>query len=201
MAAPPPLILASRSPARQAVLRAAGIDFEVEPAEVDEAAVKAALKAEGAGPDDAARALAELKAIRVSNRWPGALALAGDQILAAGDRWYDKPADLAQAAAQLRALRGTEHVLHTVLAIARDGGVIWRHGERPRLTLRDFSDEFLDRYLALEGPAVLESVGGYRLEGRGSQLFSRIEGDHFAILGLPLMPLLAFLRGHQVVAS
>jgi len=189
-----PMILASRSPARAAMLRAAGVEIEVAPASVDEAAVKAALRAEGASGRDVADALAELKARRAGSRAPGRLALGADQVLVLGDTVLDKPADLAEAAQQLRTLRGRSHELHSAAVICDGPDPVWRHVGRAQLTMRPFSDAFLAAYLAREGDAVLGSVGAYRLEGPGAQLFSRVQGDYFTILGLPLLETLGFLR-------
>ncbi len=194
----PRLVLASRSSARALLLRRAGIVFDVDAASIDEDSVKLAMKAEGTDAMDAAAALAALKAERVCARHPGALVIGADQILDCGGQWFDKPADAAHLRAHLTALRGHEHCLHTAVCVARDGAVIWRDGDSATLTMRPFSDRFLDDYLVAAGPEALESVGGYRLEGPGAQLFSRIEGDFFTILGLPLLPLLAFLRGHGI---
>lgn len=198
-AAHPALVLASQSAARAAVLRGAGLRFEARPARVDEAAVKAAAKAEGADPADAALLLAGLKAGRV--RDPDALVIGADQILVCEGRWFDKPATPGDARAQLQALRGRAHTLETAVVCHRGGQEIWRHVARPRLAVRAFSDVFLDAYLAAEGDAVLASVGAYRLEGLGAQLFDGVEGEHAAVLGLPLLPLLGFLRQHGVLLA
>lgn len=197
----PPLVLASGSTARAGVLRAAGVAFEAVAASVDEATVKQAAKAEGASPGDAALMLATLKATAVARRRPEALVIGCDQILVRGEVWFDKPADLAAARTQLLDLRGAPHVLETAVVCHRYGAEIWRHLARPRLVMRDFSEAFLDAYLAAEGGSVLTSVGAYRLESRGALLFERIEGEHAAILGLPLLSLLAFLRQHGVLVS
>ena len=186
------LVLASQSTARAAVLRGAGLAFEARPARVDEAAVKAAGRAEGASAEEVALALAGLKAARV--RAPGAMVIGADQLLVCGDAWFDKPEGMAGARAHLLALRGRAHVLATAVVCMRDGREIWRHVARPRLVMRAFSDAFLEAYLAAEGEALLGSVGAYRLEGPGVQLFEAIEGEFSAILGLPLLPLLGFLR-------
>lgn len=193
----PRLVLASASAARRALLEAAGLRIEVRPAAVDEDAVKRAARQEGASAEDAALVLAGLKAARV--RDPDALAIGADQILVCEGEWFDKPADRDAARAQLRALRGRTHSLATAITCRRDGAEIWRHVARPRLTMRDFSDAFLEAYLDAEGADVTTSVGAYRLEGPGIHLFERMEGEHSAILGLPLLPLLAFLRGHGVL--
>ncbi|MCB4823321.1 Maf family protein [Roseicella aerolata] len=200
----PRLILATASAARRAVLAGAGLAFTAEAAAVDEAALKESAQAEGLSADDAAMLLAEAKAQRIARRHPEALVIGADQMLVCpqedgGLRWFDKPADLDGARAHLRALRGRTHTLVSALVCWRHGGRVWQHIARPRLTMRDFGDEFLDAYLAAEGEAVLSSVGAYRLEGPGVQLFSRVEGEHSAILGLPLLPLLDFLRGHGVL--
>lgn len=188
------LILASASTARARMLEAAGVMVEIRPAAVDEEAVKAALRSDGASPRDVATLLAEAKAERASGRDPEALVIGGDSMLACGDTWFDKPPDRDHARAQLQALRGKAHRLYSAAALARGGSTVWRHVEHATLHMRDFSDAFLDAYLAAEGDAVLGSVGAYRLEGLGAQLFSRIEGDHFVIQGLPLLPLLEQLR-------
>ncbi len=197
----PRLVLASGSTARAAVLRAAGLAFEVMPASVDEAAAKQAAKAADAPAGEAALMLATLKATAVARRRPEALVIGCDQILVRGETWFDKPADLAAARTQLLALRGASHVLETAVVCYRHGAEIWRHLARPRLVMRDFSEAFLDAYLAAEGESVLTSVGAYRLESHGALLFERIEGEHAAILGLPLLSLLAFLRQHRVLMS
>ena len=194
-----PLILASQSQARATLLRAAGVAFDQRPADMDEAAVKAAMRKERAGADELALALALLKARRVQAE--GAVVIGADQVLVCDGQWFDKPPDMASARAQLRSLRGRTHTLMTAVVCLQDGTVLWRCLACPALTMRPFSDEFLDAYLALEGGAILSSVGAYRLEGLGIQLFDRIEGDHAAILGLPLLPLLGFLRQHGVLTA
>lgn len=195
------LILASASAARAAMLRQAGLDFTIVPARVDEAEIKRGLQAEGAGVREAAETLAELKALRGTSAGDDSFVIGADQMLACDGRWYDKPADLAEARAQLLSLRGKTHELVSAVVLMRNGSAIWRHAETARLTMRDFSDGFLDAYLAQAGDAVLQSVGCYQLEGLGVQLFSRIQGDFFTILGLPLLPLLDMLRNHQLVRA
>ena len=195
----PPLILASQSAARAALLRAAGLRFEARPARVDEAAVKQACRAEGATAAEAALTLAVLKAQRI--RDPEALVIGADQILTCGDAWFDKPGSTDGARAQLQALRSRPHRLHTAVACLRDGREVWRHVAEPRLRMRRFSDAFLEEYLAAEGDAVLGCVGAYRLEGLGVHLFEVVEGEHAAVLGLPLLPLLGFLRQHGVLLA
>ena len=196
-----PVILASASPARARLLRAAGIVAAVEPSQVDEATIKMRHRAAGDSALACAEALAAAKAQAVSARHPSALVIAADQILAAGAVGFDKPGDLAAARVQLCALRGRSHELATACCAVAGGAVVWRGTSVPRLTMREFSDAFLEDYLAAEGEAVLGSVGAYRLEGRGVQLFAAIDGDYFSILGLPLLALIEFLRRRGVVAA
>ncbi|MBB5688281.1 septum formation protein Maf [Roseomonas alkaliterrae] len=200
-AATPRLVLASASATRRALLASAGLRFEAQAAAVDEAAIKEAAQAEGIVPADAAIMLAEAKAERIARRDPDALVIGCDQLLVCEGRWFDKPADLAAARAQLLALRGRRHELVTAVVCHRQGGRIWQHVAVPRLVMRDFSDAFLDAYLAAEGERVTASVGAYRLEGPGVQLFASVQGEHAAILGLPLLPLLGFLRQHGVLGG
>ncbi len=168
---------------------------------MDEAAIKESAQAEGLAPAEAAMLLAEAKAQRIARREPEAVVIGADQMLVCEGRWFDKPPDMAAARNHLLALRGKPHELVTALVCWRHGERVWQHLARPRLTMRNFSDEFLGAYLAAEGEAVLGSVGAYRLEGLGVQLFSAVEGEHSAILGLPLVPLLGFLRGHGVLLA
>jgi septum formation protein len=188
------LILASASPVRAAMLAAAGVRAEQRPAAVDEADMKEALHADGVAPGDAALALAELKARRIVSRAPGSLVLGADQILTCEGQWFDKPRDLAEARAQLAALAGRRHELWTAAIVIRDGARLWHEIAQARLWLRPCSDAFLDAYLDAVGNLALGSVGAYQIEGLGAQLFARIEGDRFAILGLPLIGLLECLR-------
>jgi septum formation protein len=197
----PHLVLASASTARRAVLAGAGLRFTVRPAALDEAAVKQAARAEGLDATAAALRLADAKAAAIARLEPQALVIGADQILVCDGLWYDKPADLAAARRQLQALRGRPHELATAVVCHRDGASLWRHTALPRLTMRAFSDAFLDAYLAAEGEHVLTSVGAYRLEGPGVQLFDQVEGEHTAILGLPLLALLGFLREAGVVLA
>ena len=192
------IILASKSAARRAVLTGAGVPFEVAVAGVDEDAVKTAMLAQGATPRDVADALAEIKAVKISAGRPG-FVIGSDQTLEFEGQLYDKAETLEAAAERLKTMRGKPHKLHSAVVVAKDGAPIWREIVSETLTMRDFSDDFLDAYLALEGEEMLGSVGCYRLEGPGAQLFSKIEGDYFAILGLPLMGLLDLFRRHGVL--
>jgi septum formation protein len=200
-AAAPALILASASTARRAVLQGVGLRFETRVAGVDEAAIKEAAQAEGIPAEDAALMLADAKAERIAVQAPDALVIGADQLLVCEGAWFDKLPDMAAARAHLQRLRGRQHELVTALVCHRGGQRIWQHVAKPRLTMRDFSDAFLEAYLAAEGEALLSSVGAYRLEGHGAQLFDRIEGDQPAILGMPLLPLLGFLRQHGVLLA
>jgi len=198
---PEPLILASASTARAAMLSAAGVEFTVEPTFTDEAAIKREHLAAGGDVLACAMALAEAKARTIAARHLAALVIGADQILAAGDEWFDKPETVDEAVAQLRRLRGRDHVLVTAACVYRGKARLWHATAMPRLTMRRFSEAFLAGYIAAEGDAVLGSVGAYRIEGRGAQLFARTEGDHFGILGLPLLELLEFLRGRGVLVE
>jgi len=195
------LLLASASAARRAMLANAGLALEVEVPGIDEAAVKASLKAENASGPAVAETLAELKAQRVSMQHQGALVIGADQMLECGGVWFDKPGSLATAAEQLRILSGKQHRLIACACVVRNGARLWHHHDEARLTMRPLSDAFIADYLAALGDAALSSVGCYQLEGRGAQLFSRVEGDFFTILGLPLLPLLGFLRAQGVLES
>ncbi len=194
------LVLASGSAIRRQVLTAAGLDFEVEVARVDEEGAKASLRAEGLKPREQADALAELKALAVSRKRAGFI-IGADQMLAIDGETLDKPKDMAEARSHLMRMRGKTHELLCAAVVARDGSIIWRHIETPRLRMRAFSDAFIDGYLARVGDEALKSVGAYQLEGLGAQLFDRVDGDYFSVLGLPLLPLLQFLREHGVVAK
>jgi septum formation protein len=193
------LILASASPVRARLLSAAGIEIRVDPAAIDEERVKQQFRGAGRPATDCALALAEAKAGSIAGRIRRAAVIGADQILVCGDTWFDKPEDLGSARRQLQELRGRTHELVTAVCVMQRETRLWHTVTRPRLRMRNFSDAFLDEYLAREGAAVLASVGAYRLEGRGAQLFDRIEGDYFAILGLPLLELLGFLRDRQVL--
>lgn len=190
------LILASKSPARAALLAGAGIRFETCPAAIDERTVEADALGKGIDAPNVARALAEAKALDVARTRPGALVVGADQVLALGADLLHKPEDMAAAALQLEKLRGRVHQLHAGVALARDSDLLWSDVETAELVMRSFSDDERDRVLALEGGAILGSVGAYRLEGPSIRLFEQIRGDYFTILGLPLLPLLAALRSH-----
>lgn len=196
-----PLVLASTSRTRAALLRSAGVVFATAAPGVDEESVKEAAQAEGLTPADAALLLAELKARRISERVPGAVVIGADQILVCQDRWFDKPADAGAAAAQLAALSGKPHALVTAVLCMRGGVVLWRHVATPKLVMRSLGDAEIAAYLAAAGDAVLTSVGAYQVEGLGVRLFSAIEGEHAAILGLPMLPLLGFLRQHGALTG
>jgi septum formation protein len=187
-----PLILASQSRARQTLLANAGIDFEAVPADLDERAVQ---QVSGlSAPGDVAALLARKKALVVSSQQPGRFVVGADQTLALGNRLFSKPAGRAQAAEQLRALSGHSHELHSAVAVAYDGKILFESTAVARMTMRRLGVTDIEAYLDQAGEAVRSSVGAYQLEGLGIHLFERIEGDHFTILGLPLLPLLAFLR-------
>lgn len=194
------LILASGSAARRHMLEAAGLTFQVVSPRVDEEAAKASYRAAGMKPRDQADALAEIKALSVS-RSTADFVIGADQMLAVEGHVLDKPNDIAEARAHLERLRGRTHELITAAVVAREGAVIWRHIDTPRLKMRPFSDAFLDGYIERAGEGTLRSVGAYQLEGLGAQLFERVEGDYFSVLGLPLLPLLAFLREHGIVEA
>ncbi|MGC4024877.1 MAG: Maf-like protein [Mesorhizobium sp.] len=188
------LILASGSPYRKALLENAGIDIEAVPAHVDERAVEATLEGSGLTPDDVALVLAEAKADEVSGRKRGALVLGCDQTLSLGEDVLHKPADMQAARRQLLRMSGKTHSLNSGLVLMRDGEALWRHVSVANLAMRELSPTFVGRYLAAVGDKALTSVGAYQIEGRGIQLFEKIDGDYFTIVGLPLLPLLAELR-------
>ena len=190
--APEPLLLASRSAARRAMIEAAGIPVDIAAIDIDERAVEAS-----AGPSGArqtALTLAQAKARAAGSRWPGRIVVGADQTLALGQRRFDKPPDRSSARDQLRTLAGRSHELHSAVAVVRNESVMFSHVETARLTMRAVSDRFIDTYLDAAGSQALASVGAYQLEKIGVHLFEKIEGDHFTILGLPLLALLAFLR-------
>lgn len=195
------LILASGSASRREILSAAGVSFDVMAPDIDESSAKASLAVERAGADIVAATLAEMKARKIAAIHRDALILGCDQVLACGGQLFDKARSVAEADAVLRELRGREHELTTATVLVRDDRAVWRHTERAQLWMRDFSDVFLEAYLVDEAEHILSSVGCYHVEGHGIQLFERIEGDHFTIRGLPLIPLLAALREHGALPS
>jgi septum formation protein len=193
-----PLILASQSRARQALLANAGIAFEAVPAGIDEREIQ---QASGlAAPGEIASLLARQKALWVSSRQPDGIVVGADQTLALAKQLFSKPAGRARAADQLRTLAGNSHELHSAVAVARDGKVLFETVSVASMTMRQLSEAQINAYLDEAGAAVTTSVGAYQLEGLGIHLFERVEGDHFTILGLPLLPLLAFLRGEGLLA-
>ena len=198
-ATPPKLVLASASASRRALLTAAGVDCLFEAAQVDEEELKTSLRAEGVSAAETAEALGELKARHVSRRHPGALVIGADQMLDCEGTWFDKPPDLDHAAGHLRALSGRTHSLWSAICVVRDDQRLWHHVEEAKLTMRPLGEDFIRGYLEAVGETACSSVGAYQLEGRGAQLFERIQGDYFTILGLPLLPLLDFLRNHGAV--
>lgn len=188
------LILASGSPFRKAMLVSAGLDVEAVSAELDERAVEAPLQDSGVSPEDVAVILAEAKALEVSARRPGALVLGCDQTLSLGDEVFHKPADMDGARRHLLALSGKTHQLNSAAVLVRNGEVLWRHVGIANLTMRKQEPAFIGRHLARVGDKALSSVGAYQIEGEGIQLFEKVEGDYFTIVGLPLLPLLSELR-------
>lgn len=194
-----PLVLASKSAVRHALLQDAGLPVEIVPADIDERAIEQ--RAGTRDPGEVAALLAREKARAIADRLPGRLVLGADQTLALGERRFSKPTDRAAAREQLKALRGQTHELHTAIALMRAGTAVLEHREVARLSMRAFSDDFLEGYLDAMGAAVMTSVGGYQLEKAGIQLFERINGDHFVILGLPLLALLQFLRREGLLAA
>jgi len=193
------LVLASGSASRKALLAAAGVSFTADPADLDEAALMADLKAAGA--EIMARTLAEQKALAVSRRHPGKTVLGGDSVIAFENEYLSKCTSLDEARVLLTKLSGKAHLLVSAAALARDGALLWAHASPCRMIMRDLSPQFLDDYLAMEGEAILSSVGCYHYEGRGAQLFDRVDGDYFSVLGLPLLAVLARLRKEGLLAS
>lgn len=200
-ASPPALILASASPHRRQLLKAAGLTFEVVPAAVDEAALKRALAIEAQPASAVAGTLAAAKAQSVSARYRQALVIGADQVLVCDGQLYDKPADLAAARLQLQQLRGRDHQLHSAVALAQDRQIVWRYSDSASLRMRHFSDAFLQSYLAQAGDAILGSVGAYQVEGVGIQLFNCMSGDASTIIGLPMLPLLQELRVRGLIGT
>jgi septum formation protein len=196
---PAQIVLASSSPFRKAMLANAGLDFLSERPEIDERAVEAPLQDSGIAPEDVALVLAIAKANDVSERNPGALVIGTDQTLSLGDEIFHKPADMEGARRHLLKLSGRTHQLNSAVAIVRDGDTQWSHVGVARLTMRELESAFIGRYLARVGAKALSSVGAYQIEGEGIQLFDKVEGDHFTIVGLPLLPLLAALRDLRAI--
>lgn len=194
-----PLVLASRSTARRALIEAAGVPVEVRPADVDERALEAG--AASNAPAASAAHLAKAKAMTVATAHPGRLILGADQTLALDDKRFSKPVDRAAAREQLGALSGRTHALHSAVALVQDATVLFEHVGTARLTMRALSDRFIDQYLDAVGDDAMASVGAYQVEGLGIQLFESIEGDYFTVLGLPLLPTLAFLRRRGCLAT
>jgi len=196
----PQLILASASSSRRQLLANAGLAFEIEPAAIDEQEITRSLGSK-ASPQELASTLAEMKAVKVSSRHPQAFVIGADSTLACNGRLFDKPPTPEAARKQLLALRGQTHELFSSVVVARASQRLWHWSERARLTMRPFTEGFIDAYLARAGTDVLASVGAYQLEGLGAHLFTRVDGDYFTILGLPLLPLLQFLRDQGVLGD
>jgi septum formation protein len=188
------IVLASGSQFRKAMLEAAGVDIDVVPAKIDERTVEKTLEGTGASPEDVAQVLAEAKALDVSERQPGRLVLGCDQTLSLDDELFHKPRDMEDARRHLLKLSGRTHQLNSAAVLARNGEALWREVGIARLTMRKLEPGFIGRHLARVGPMALNSVGAYQIEGEGIQLFEKIDGDHFTIVGLPLLPLLKELR-------
>jgi septum formation protein len=197
----PVLILASASTIRAQLLRQAGIDFDIKPARIDEEAFRHALATDGGGPRDIADALAEQKALRIAQRHPSALVLGCDQLLECEEEILAKPETQKEAQTQLGKLRGRTHRLHTAAVLCHQGQPVWRHISTPQLTMRNFSETFLQDYVRQNWAEIRHCVGGYQIEGPGIRLFERISGDYFAILGLPLLELLRVLTRRGDIAG
>jgi septum formation protein len=195
------VVLASGSETRKSMLSAAGVSFEVLPAVIDEEEIKAALQAEGSDSAFIAESLAEHKARVISRKLPTALVIGADQILECDNKIYSKPIDLAAAKEQLGALRGKDHTLISSVVLFRNGQRLWHNTDSVLLRIREFSPDFLEKYVSELGDDLLEGPGCYKVEGQGIQLFSKITGDHFTTLGLPLLPLLDYLRLQGVIAE
>ncbi|MDN2578816.1 Maf-like protein [Aquibium sp. ELW1220] len=194
-----PIILASSSPYRRKLLEDAGVEFSVLKPDLDERAIEAPLARTGVTPEEVALVLAEAKATAVSEARPGALVIGSDQTLSLGDEMFHKPADMKGARRHLLKLSGRTHHLNSAVVLARNGEAVWRHVSVARMTMRDLEPGFIGRHLAAVGEVALTSVGAYQIEGRGIQLFEKIDGDHFTIVGLPLLPLLAALRSFGAI--
>ncbi len=194
-----PLILASKSPFRAALLKNAGVEFSTASAAIDERAVEAPLYKSGATPEEVAQVLAEAKALDVSENHPGAVVIGCDQTLSLGDEIFHKPADMEAARRQLLQFSGKTHQLNSAVVLVKDGETLWRHVSVARMTMRALEPGFVGRYLGRVGDVALASVGAYQVEGPGIQLFEKIDGDYFTIVGLPLLPLLAELRKEKLI--
>ncbi|MFS8052254.1 MULTISPECIES: Maf-like protein [Rhizobium] len=194
-----PLILASSSPFRWMLMQNAGLHFQAIAANIDERAIEAPLEQDGAGPDAVALVLAKAKAKEVSDRFPDSLVIGSDQTMSLGDEVFHKPKTMADAENHLRTLSGKTHRLNSAIALARNGDIIWEHVSHAELTMRDLSSDFIHRHLSRVGDKALSSVGAYQLEAEGIQLFSKIDGDYFTIVGLPMLPLLQQLRELGVI--
>lgn len=188
------IVLGSGSPFRRKLLEDAGVAFEVLKPDIDERAVEQAVAGSGITPEDLAAILAEAKAVDVSLRKPGALVIGSDQTLSLDDEVLHKPADMEEARRRLLLLSGKTHQLNSAIVLVRDGEVLWRHVGIARLTMRVLAPGFIGRHLSRVGDIALSSVGAYQIEGEGIQLFEKIDGDHFTIVGLPMLPLLDKLR-------
>ncbi|MFS8047172.1 Maf-like protein [Rhizobium sp. BR 314] len=189
-----PLILASSSPFRRMLMENAGLHFQAIAANIDERAIEAPLEKNGANPDAVALVLAKAKAKEVSDRFPNSLIIGSDQTMSLGEQVFHKPKSMADAENHLKTLSGKTHRLNSAMALARNGDIIWEHVSHANLTMRALSSDFIHRYLNRVGDKALSSVGAYQLEGEGIQLFSKIDGDYFTIIGLPMLPLLEKLR-------
>jgi len=195
------LILASSSKARHSMLTNSGVDCEAIASMIDEEGYKQSMKAEGASAAEAAEALAEMKALRMYRQQPDGIVIAADQMLECNGIWFDKPRDRDNTRAQLLALRGKTHQLVSAAVIYKEGSRIWGTIDTAHLTMRNFTDEWLEDYLDAAGDDIYDCVGGYQLEGIGAQLFTEVRGDYFTVLGLPLLPLIGFLRDHGILKA
>ena len=195
------LILASSSKARHSMLTNAGVDCEAIASMIDEDGYKQSMKAEGASAAEVAETLAEMKALRMYRQQPDGIVIAADQMLECNGIWFDKPRDRDNTRAQLRALRGKTHQLVSAAVIYKEGSRIWGTIDTAHLTVRNFTDEWLENYLDTVGDEIYNCVGGYQLEGIGAQLFTEVRGDYFTVLGLPLLPLIGFLRDHGILKA
>ena len=195
------LILASSSKARYSMLKNAGVACEAIASMIDEDGYKQSMKAEGASAAEAAETLAEMKALRMYRQQPDGIVIAADQMLECNGIWFDKPRDRDNTRAQLRALRGKTHQLVSAAVIYKEGSRIWGTIDTAHLTVRNFTDEWLENYLDTVGDEIYNCVGGYQLEGIGAQLFTEVRGDYFTVLGLPLLPLIGFLRDHGILKA